>query len=914
MSNRRHSTEKLTKRLRILEQDLVEFLDKHGVKQNPNSHGYSGYDPEIIHKTISELDTFSKNELFLLKAKWEQHQENNQPPLEEFLSLDEVSQLFDIPKRKASQFLNANNVRKVIKNGYTFWDAIEVLKIKSNPTKKQFSDLNRIKSNRVAQSHLQGKELADVLEVPEQLVARWKRTLHIENTYPLTMEKALDIVSSSDYESKLYRFLARENKKEADKAQKNSDYREFVETQKNFNSEETELINGVPSDKMFSATQSAILLGVSTQAFRKTLTVLNIESESFYTNKYNQNIDLFSYKTLHALKEEELISKARLRSSKAREKIKNKQSAIYSQKEKVLATVKEAVKVNVRRRETAPYASTLYIGPTNSGKTYNALKALYSEYEANPDGVYVYAGPLRMLAYEVYVKMCAQYGEENVGFITGEEQINPNAHLLATTAEMAPSEGESIIIDEAHWIVEPARGYNWTELLIGGNYKNLHVLTAAEAKDTIKRLIDDSYHVEEKTFTRKTTIKYAGAIKPKNIQKKTAIICFSRKMVYNVAKVIAQNTDLNVSVLYGALSLIPREQKINDFIDGKIDILVTTDVIGHGINVPLDNIVYAETEKFDGVIRRNIHLWEAAQISGRAGRFGLSEEGKVFALDLDWNDLNLDLPLVRESSFAAAGKIRTDLEVSSALIAPKLTDLGITSAENILLSLEAWKEKAEIMLKGTELSPSSLDAKINILETVASTLSTPLYPWDKNKDERDYGKGLQYGEKKPLYPKGRALNDWNIKPEHVWQIISGPFDPKLPTIKVLSEWLQNNKKDNLLEQFYVEEVSKAFETFPNDLEILEKLSRTISELKMVEVIFSTETGLDADQLSAIELEIGQKILQQIDQEIHQNSFGLCSVCEKQCSPWYSYCDACYSETKYEKGYNRGNSYDTIKAR
>jgi ATP-dependent RNA helicase SUPV3L1/SUV3 len=898
MSNRRYSIAKLSVRLRILESDLIELLDKHGVVESTNTHGYNGYDPVLIQDFLNGLDTFSKNQVFLLKARWEQEQERNSEPLEDYFSLDEVAELFDIPKRKASQFLNANNVRKVIKNGYTFWDAVTILKIKSSPSKKQSTDLNKIKSSKVSQSHLKSAELADLLEIPEELLPRWKRTLHIENIYPLTRDTVLDLVSSSDYSSKLERFLARENKKEADRVQKIKEERELLALHKKTieaSREDDEILDGIPADKMFSATQSATILGVSAQVFRKFIKNNSLTSDSFYTNKYKQRIDLFSYRTVYSLKDDEALLSSRLRSSRAKNKLRNKQESLRTEKDSIVAFVQSAVVVNVRDRTDAPHAATLYVGPTNSGKTYNALNALYAEYEANPEGVYVYAGPLRMLAYEVYLKMCEKYGEDSVGFITGEEQINPEAPLLATTAEMAPSEGTSLVLDEAHWIIEPARGHNWTNLLVGGKYENLHILTAAEAKDNIKELIDDAYHVEERAFTRKTPISYGGMIIPAAVGRKTAVICFSRKMVYKVAKTLSDNTNLKVGVLYGALPLLAREKQINDFINGEMDIIVTTDVIGHGINLPLDNVVYAETSKFDGQETRELRLWEAAQISGRAGRFGLSKEGRVYGLDLGWN--KVDSALVQRSALAAGGKIGTGLKVNNALIAPRLGDLGITKSDHLLLAMETWKSKAATLLKERSIAPADLKEPIALLEAVATSLSAPLYPWDTSKDERDYGKNFTFGEAKPLYPKGRALTAWNVKLESLWQLTSGPFDSKLPTISIVANWLQNNKKDNLIEQFYVEEVANALNSFGHNLEVLEKLARIVSELKMIDIIFPYETGLDTDQLGLIEHEISTRIIDKLSDEIDRSELGNCKECDATCSPRFSFCDDCYAKTK-----------------
>ena len=50
--------------------------------------------------------------------------------------------------------------------------------------------------------------------------------------------------------------------------------------------------------------------------------------------------------------------------------------------------------------------------------------------------------------------------------------------------------------------------------------------------------------------------------------------------------------------------------------------VVSTDAIGMGLNLPIRRIIFMETEKFDGVERRELKPEEIKQIAGRAGRFG----------------------------------------------------------------------------------------------------------------------------------------------------------------------------------------------------------------------------------------------------------------------------------------------------
>ena len=85
------------------------------------------------------------------------------------------------------------------------------------------------------------------------------------------------------------------------------------------------------------------------------------------------------------------------------------------------------------------------------------------------------------------------------------------------------------------------------------------------------------------------------------------------------------------------MPLASRREEIDRFLSGAADVCVATDVLGHGVNLPCETLLFAETTKFDGEERRDLLPWELAQIAGRAGRFGLVERGHVGVLaGLGW--------------------------------------------------------------------------------------------------------------------------------------------------------------------------------------------------------------------------------------------------------------------------------------
>ena len=95
------------------------------------------------------------------------------------------------------------------------------------------------------------------------------------------------------------------------------------------------------------------------------------------------------------------------------------------------------------------------------------------------------------------------------------------------------------------------------------------------------------------------------------------------------------------SIIYGALPYDVRYEEARKFREGETDIVVATDAIGMGLNMPVRRIVFLQTDKFDGYERRELYPAEIQQIAGRAGRYGIFDEGYVNTL--------YDAPLIEEA-------------------------------------------------------------------------------------------------------------------------------------------------------------------------------------------------------------------------------------------------------------------------
>lgn len=567
-------------------------------------------------------------------------------------------------------------------------------------------------------------------------------------------------------------------------------------------------------------------------------------------------------------------------------------------KQKAHAALKplaDNVEVFVRDRSKPVEKVELFIGPTNSGKTYHALQQLFDDYEKNRSEVHVYSAPLRLLAYEVYKKMCDRYGEESVGFITGEENINPDAKLLATTVEMAPESGHALLIDEAHWLIDDHRGHIWSRLLIGAKYTNMYVVTAAEGVPMVKNLVSDAWDIQEHTYSRKTGVRWGGQMPMHKIKPKTAIVCFSRRAVYAIAHE-ARKSGLKVGVLYGALPLAVRKQQLDAYERGDIDVMVTTDVIGHGINLPIDNLVFAETTKYDGRERRSLKLWEAAQIAGRAGRFGLSEDGAVFAATGEsW--IHPDYGIIKNAIKAAAGQKQTDLELHSASLFPRFGDLGLDpeggteEAVKLTYVLEIWKRRVNQKLKGRNLVPSQMSIVMNNLKTVLGFLGAPEKLWN---DDFELHSAVEL----------KGYLDVNVL--DVWRVITGAFDPKGGVVEAALYWLSDKgtvDSSIRMQEAFEELVKKPVDSDESSLTELEAASVRLGEFKMLNVIFDGLGAFDVSEIGEYENKSNSRIESLLQRPVSQHQ---CKECGNSAPLQFDICDSCY------KNRNQSQKYRTLR--
>ncbi|KAJ4967654.1 hypothetical protein NE237_014355 [Protea cynaroides] len=286
----------------------------------------------------------------------------------------------------------------------------------------------------------------------------------------------------------------------------------------------------------------------------------------------------------------------------------------------------------------------VHVGPTNSGKTYHALKQLESSLTG------IYCSPLRLLAWEVSKRL----NKANVpcDLLTGQEKEEiDGAKHKAVTVEMADvtSDYHCAVIDEIQMIGCRTRGFSFTRALLGISADELHLCGDAAAVPLIQEILKVTGDVVK--------VQYYERLSPlvpskaplgsfSNIRTGDCMVTFSRHKIYKLKREIESGGKRLCSVVYGSLPPETRTRQATRFNDesSEFDVLVASDAIGMGLNLNISRIIFSTLKKFDGVETRELTVPEIKQIAGRAGRYGSKfPSGEVTCIDAE------DLPILHSS-------------------------------------------------------------------------------------------------------------------------------------------------------------------------------------------------------------------------------------------------------------------------
>ena len=271
----------------------------------------------------------------------------------------------------------------------------------------------------------------------------------------------------------------------------------------------------------------------------------------------------------------------------------------------------------------------LHIGGTNTGKTYAGFQRLKKARTG------VYLAPLRLLALE------AQETLLDMGvacsLTTGEEEdVRPDDTHVAATAEKLDiaKRFDVAVIDECQMIADRERGFAWTRAILGVLAPEVHLCAAPEARELLIRIIESAGDTwEEIRHLRKTPLVCMNRpVDFNDVRPGDALITFSKIGVLSIAEDLRQKGK-EPAIIYGALPYSTRRKQMEGFLSGDMQYVVSTDAIGMGLNLPIRRIIFMDTQKFDGVERRDLKSSEIQQIAGRAGRYGIYDKGYVGATE-----------------------------------------------------------------------------------------------------------------------------------------------------------------------------------------------------------------------------------------------------------------------------------------
>lgn len=321
--------------------------------------------------------------------------------------------------------------------------------------------------------------------------------------------------------------------------------------------------------------------------------------------------------------------------------------------------------------------------PTGSGKSMVAIGMMFMALCSGKRAFYT--APIKALVSEKFFGLVNMLGRENVGMITGDSQINPQAPVICCTAEIlanqALREGEwsdvgCVAMDEFHFYSDPDRGWAWQVPLLTLPHTQFLLMSA-----TLGDVSQIAQALESKTGTTVDVIADAPRPVPleykyelmslegtvelalRNNEGPLYIVHFSQDAALASAQALSsfgvtskeQREQIKATLGAGKFTtqfgktlkrlllsgigvhhagMLPRYRLLVEKLaqQGLLPVICGTDTLGVGINVPIHTVVLTQLTKFDGHKMRRLRSREFHQTAGRAGRSGFDTEGVVVSL------------------------------------------------------------------------------------------------------------------------------------------------------------------------------------------------------------------------------------------------------------------------------------------
>jgi hypothetical protein len=315
--------------------------------------------------------------------------------------------------------------------------------------------------------------------------------------------------------------------------------------------------------------------------------------------------------------------------------------------------------------------NAILASPTGSGKTLVAYAwAGLMDRQGNllrPDHRIIFTAPIKALSNERYLDL--RHRGVDVGIETGDFKKGADSPVLCCTQEIytrkyAHLPNQSVIVDEFHYIFsDPERSRAYIDGIRNTHpQSSLLVMSATFGKpDVVKHylktltsrsfaLVDNGERATKLTFLRKGigfrdinnaivfsfSAKGVRAVAERIAKFRKGLGRQQKSRIEEIARIlevsdIPWTVERGVGAYYGAL--YPKEKLFLEtaFRENLLDVMVGTDALSLGVNLPARTVVFAQMGKYtEGPLKKN----EFLQMAGRAGRKGYFDEG--FASYLHW--------------------------------------------------------------------------------------------------------------------------------------------------------------------------------------------------------------------------------------------------------------------------------------
>ncbi|WP_026455686.1 DEAD/DEAH box helicase [Saccharomonospora iraqiensis] len=330
--------------------------------------------------------------------------------------------------------------------------------------------------------------------------------------------------------------------------------------------------------------------------------------------------------------------------------------------------------------EVVSGANVILSTPTGSGKS---LVAVGAHFAALADGVRsFYTAPIKALVSEKFFDLVDTFGADNVGMMTGDSSVNPDAPIICCTAEIlanialrdgAEADVGQVVADEFHFYADPDRGWAWQVPLLELPEAQFVLMSATLGdvsffeSDLTRRTGRDTAVVTSAERPVPLTFRYAttpmhetvsellhGGLAPVYVvhfSQAAAVERAQALMSINVCSRAEKDAlaeaigDFRFSAGFGKTlsrlvrhgigvhhaGMLPKYRRLVEQLAqaGLLKIICGTDTLGVGINVPIRTVVFSALTKFDGTRQRHLKAREFHQVAGRAGRAGYDTDGHV---------------------------------------------------------------------------------------------------------------------------------------------------------------------------------------------------------------------------------------------------------------------------------------------